>query len=100
MTSFLPSIEEKPSLAISSAHDGRGEHMPLLVAARKREFDIHVGTDPGEWWEAQVMMTEDNIVITVVRQSPDRSVRILTLETIAQFRSSRTPGDNPNVLTR
>jgi len=72
--------------------------MPLLVAARKREIDIHVGTDPGEWWKAQVMMTEDNIIITTVRHSPDHSVQILTFVTIAQFRSFRTPGDNSNIL--
>ena len=83
MTSFLPSVEEKPSPAIGSAPDGRVEHMPLLVAAKKRVFDIHVGTDPGKLWEAQVMMTEDNIVITMVRRSPDHSVQILTFITIA-----------------
>ena len=74
VTSFLPSAEEKPSPAIGSAPDGRGEYMPLPVTAKKRVFDIHVGTDPGKLWEAQVMMTEDNIVITMVRRSPDHSV--------------------------
>jgi len=35
VTSFLPSIEEKPSPTIGSAHDG--EHMPILMTARERE---------------------------------------------------------------
>ena len=98
VTSFLPLIEEKPSPAIGPAHNGRGEQMPLFVAARKREFDIHIGTGPEDRGKTQVMMTEDNIVITTVRQSPDHGVHILTFRAVAQFQSFRTPGDDSGVL--
>jgi len=69
VTSFLPSIEEKssPGPATGSVHDGRGERVPLLVAATKKGFDIHVDTE--EISEMQVMMTEDNILIVTVRHS-------------------------------
>jgi len=64
VTSFLPSIEEKSSPATGSVHDGRGERVPLLVAATKKWFDIHVDTE--DLSEIQVMMTEDNILTTAV----------------------------------
>ena len=99
VTTFIPSIEEKPSPAIGSARDGQGEHMPFLVDARTREFDIYVGTDPEGWHNTKVMMTEDNIVIITVRRSPEHGVQILT-KTIAQFRTFKTPGNNPDVLNR
>ena len=81
-TSFLPSAEEY-SPATGSPPDRRGEHMPLLVAARKRYINIHIETD--RLWETQVMITEDNIIIIPVRHSPKHGVRILTLRTIAQI---------------
>lgn len=63
MTSFLPSTEALP--ANVSAEDSRGEHVPLLVAARKVEINIHV--EGKDLWGSQVMMTEDNILIMPVR---------------------------------
>jgi len=80
MTSLSPSIEENPSPYIGSTRNDWGEHIPVPVAARKRVFDIHIGTDRKRSWYTEVMMTEDNIIITTVRLSPDYSVQILTLE--------------------
>jgi len=96
VTSFLPSIEEKSSPATGSTHDGRGEHVPLLVAATKKGFDIHVDTE--ELSEIQVMMTEDNILFVTVRYFPKRDVQMFTLATIAPAGSFRNPFDGPDIL--
>ena len=63
VTSFLPSTDALP--AKGSAYDGRGEHAPLLVAARKVEINIHVEGE--DLWGSQVLMTEDNILVVPVR---------------------------------
>jgi hypothetical protein len=80
VTSFLPSIEEKPSptTTTGSVRDGWGERVPLLVAATKKTFDIHPDTE--EPSEIRVMMTEDNILIVTVRHSPNTTSRFLRLE--------------------
>lgn len=70
-----------------------------MVAARRRELDVHVSLPELEdLWGMQVMMTEDNIIITTVRQLPDHGDQILMLGAIVQFRSSRVAGDDPNIL--
>jgi len=68
VTSFLPSTEAKYLPTTGPARDGRGEHIPFPMVASMRELNIY---DEAEGlWEAQVMMTEDNILIIPVRQSP------------------------------
>lgn len=68
ITSFLPSTEEKCLPATGPAHDSRGEYMPLQITASMKELNVY---DEAEGlWGAQVMMTEDNILIIPVRRSP------------------------------
>lgn len=95
VTSFLPSTEAKYLSATGPTHDGRGEHIPLPVAASKREFNIH---DEAEGlWEAQVMMTEDNILILPVRRSPKQCPDSY-VQTIADVRKLRGPVENSVIL--
>ena len=68
ITSFLPSTEAKNLPTMDPAYDGRSEHIPLPMTASMRELNIY---DEAEGlWAAQVMMTEDNILIMPVRRSP------------------------------